>query len=312
MTSLLRHSSHQIRAASDPTTSSTCPTSLLVLFKEIVILRNHEDAILTNHHQTTMDVTPSVVTPTAPSSRQTPDVDVASQTRGLFSTGFTRNHVFVLLFLLLAFAVMPIDVPVACYVNVTIENNTPYWFRVLGKACDLSEIISHGIGVMIIMLGIFVLDPAHRRAIPRLMAGSFLSGFLAVICKSLIIRTRPRFFVPEYFANNVSESFGSWLPLLTDDTTNNVLRSFPSAHTATAVGLAIGMSWLYPHARWFFFLITLLAGCQRLIVEAHFLSDVFVGCAIGMAFSLLCVGPGHLGRLFRWIEQAEFKRPRPT
>lgn len=223
--------------------------------------------------------------------------------RVLYSTGFTRSHFVPLGFLAMALAVMPLDIPLACFVHEIRAAETPYWFRSLAKTCSLSEVISHGIGVMMVLLGVYALDREHRQVLPRLLACSFVSGLLALACKSLIVRKRPLHFTPEYLAGHVTETFGSWLPWMTDGAASNDLRSFPSAHTATAFGLAVGLSWLYPQARWFFFLIASLAACQRIVVEAHFMSDVIIGCAIGIALALLFVGPGHLGRLFAWLEQ---------
>ena len=233
-----------------------------------------------------------------------PDFGTELSRRGLYSTGFTRAHVMSLAFVLLAFVVMPMDVPVACYLHSVHTGQLPYWFCAVEKMCNLSEIISHGQGVLIVLLGIMALDRARRRSIPRLLACSLLAGLLAALCKSLIVRVRPAHFAPEYLAGHATESFGRWLPFLTDDLVGSHLKSFPSAHTATAIGLAIGLSWLYPHARWYFFVLAFLAACQRVVVEAHYISDVLAGCAVGSAFALLCTGPGHLGRLFSRLERS--------
>jgi len=234
-----------------------------------------------------------------------PEFGAESPRRGLYSTGFTRAHVMSLAFVVLAFVVMPVDVPVACYLHNMRTGQPPYWFRVVEKICNLSEIISHGQGVLIVLLGVVALDHARRRTVPRLLACSLLVGLMAALCKMFIVRVRPAQFAPEYLAGHVAESFGRWLPFLTDGPAGSQFKSFPSAHTATAIGLAIGLSWLYPHARWYFFLLVFLAACQRVVVEAHYVSDVVAGCAVGSAFALLCIGPGHLGRLFAWLERGK-------
>ena len=160
--------------------------------------------------------------------------------------------------------------------------------------------------VLLVLFGLFVLDRARFRFIPRLLSCSLLAGLLAVVCKALVVRARPSVFVSEYLAGRATESFDRWLPYLTEGVTGSPFNSFPSAHTATAIGLAIGLSWLYPHARWYFFVLAFLAACQRIVVEAHYISDILVGGAIGSAFALLCIGPGYLGRLFTWLEQSSW------
>lgn len=252
------------------------------------------------------DTSFSMLTATDCSQKPGPEWNTESSGNGLFATGFTRAHVFSLTSLLLAFCAMSLDMPLACWVHNLQITQAPYWFRVFAKLCDLSEIISHGQGVLLVLFGLFVLDRARFRFIPRLLSCSLLAGLLAVVCKALVVRARPSVFVSEYLAGRATESFDRWLPYLTEGVTGSPFNSFPSAHTATAIGLAIGLSWLYPHARWYFFVLAFLAACQRIVVEAHYISDILVGGAIGSAFALLCIGPGYLGRLFTWLEQSSW------
>jgi membrane-associated phospholipid phosphatase len=58
------------------------------------------------------------------------------------------------------------------------------------------------------------------------------------------------------------------------------LQSFPSGHTATAVGLALALSSLYPGGRRLFALLAVLAASQRVLFDAHFLSDTLVAAGI--------------------------------
>jgi membrane-associated phospholipid phosphatase len=59
------------------------------------------------------------------------------------------------------------------------------------------------------------------------------------------------------------------------------LQSLPSAHAATAVGLALALAALYPRGRWLFASFAVLAGLQRIEAQAHFASDVLAGAAVG-------------------------------
>ncbi|MBM3968035.1 MAG: phosphatase PAP2 family protein, partial [Planctomycetes bacterium] len=60
------------------------------------------------------------------------------------------------------------------------------------------------------------------------------------------------------------------------------LRSFPSGHTATAVAMAIGLSYVYPRGRVVFFFMALLASFQRLMSGAHYLSDILASVAMSV------------------------------
>ena len=75
-------------------------------------------------------------------------------------------------------------------------------------------------------------------------------------------------------------------------------RAFPSAHAASAVGLAVALSRFYPQGRPLFVGLAVLACLQRMTSGAHFLSDVLAGAAIGYLFAHACVGNGWLARRF--------------
>jgi undecaprenyl-diphosphatase len=57
--------------------------------------------------------------------------------------------------------------------------------------------------------------------------------------------------------------------------------SFPSGHTATSVAAAVILSALFPRARWFFVLFAVVIGLSRIVIDAHYLSDVLAGAAVG-------------------------------
>jgi membrane-associated phospholipid phosphatase len=70
-------------------------------------------------------------------------------------------------------------------------------------------------------------------------------------------------------------------------------QSFPSSHAATGVGLAVGLSWLYPRGWPLFVSLALLAAAQRVVSLSHFLSDTMWGAAIGVAIGTLCIRAQH-------------------
>jgi len=142
------------------------------------------------------------------------------------------------------------------------------------------EPFGNGLGVLLIVAAVHQLDPRRRWALPRVLAMSLGAGLAADLGKLLIARTRPHHFS---FQGGVADTFGSWFPFLG---TGNGDQSFPSAHTATAVGLAVALIWLYPRGRRLFATLAVLVACQRMVGNAHYLSDTLCGAAIGLWVSM--------------------------
>ncbi len=151
--------------------------------------------------------------------------------------------------------------------------------RFQGLSTDLlfmAEMFGHGLGVLLVLAVVANLDPLRRKLVPWLAACAFGGGLAADVLKLIVSRQRPRQLQLEGLSN--LETFTDFLPLISAGAGG---QSFPSAHAATAAGLAIGLTWLYPRGRTLFTLLALGVGVQRLVVGAHFLSDVLVGWAIG-------------------------------
>ena len=62
--------------------------------------------------------------------------------------------------------------------------------------------------------------------------------------------------------------------------------SFPSGHTVTAFALATAFSFLYPRLRVPAFLGAAMIGISRVVLTAHYLSDVIAGAVVGVVCSL--------------------------
>jgi membrane-associated phospholipid phosphatase len=128
------------------------------------------------------------------------------------------------------------------------------------------------------------------------LTASIGAGLLADFCKLFVARARPHSFS---FDGTVADTFQQWLPLVSG---GSGLQGFPSAHMATAVGLAIGLAWLYPRGHWFFVFLAVSAGGERVVSGNHFVSDVAWGAAVG-AFCAIGVLEG--GLLAPWFDRNE-------
>jgi membrane-associated phospholipid phosphatase len=191
----------------------------------------------------------------------------------------------------LGVAALAVDLPLARFVA---NGDVPSF---LEKLCGLSETFAHGVGILMIAAFIAVLDPAHRVAIPRIATAALGSGLLANVFKLLVARTRPHHFDLQ---SDALDSFAGWFPMLGNSSWQ---QGFPSSHAAAAAGLAIALACLYPRGRGMFPIVAALAAMQRVLAEAHFLSDVLWGLSIGCIFAPLCIYGGKLSKAFDDLEQ---------
>jgi membrane-associated phospholipid phosphatase len=167
----------------------------------------------------------------------------------------------------------------------------------LDNLVRLSEVFSHGIGAFVILVMIGVLDPRHRRELLRIGIASLGAGLVANLGKLFVARTRPYHFDRE---GDGWATFAGWFPGLEN---SSHVQSFPSAHAATAIGLAMGLSWLYPHGKWLFYAFALLAASQRIVSRNHWLSDTLWGLAIGYLLAWCCLYATTLNRTFSRFER---------
>ena len=166
----------------------------------------------------------------------------------------------------------------------------------LKKLLTIAEPFGHGLGVLVIAVTIYLLDPRRRPLLARMMVMSLGAGLTADGLKLLIVRTRPRVFS---FEGGVAETFGGWLPLFGSGSHQ---QSFPSAHAATAVGLAIALVWVYPRGRWLFASLAVLVVCQRIASGNHYLSDTVFGAAIGVLVAHGCLSNPWVAQQFERLE----------
>lgn len=136
------------------------------------------------------------------------------------------------------------------------------------------EPFGHGVGVATIIAAVWALDRDRRRMLPRLLAAAG-AGMLANVGKLLVARQRPYYWADQ--GTGLATQFVEWLPF---GGNGSIMQSFPSGHTATAVGLALGLSAMYPAGRVFFLTMGGLVAVQRVVFDAHYVSDVLAASAL--------------------------------
>jgi membrane-associated phospholipid phosphatase len=182
-----------------------------------------------------------------------------------------------------AIVAMSVDVPLAVWVR---DSRVP---SDLKRLIRLAEVFGFGGTVGLIILTATVLDRLNWRATVRLVASAFGAGLVADGVKLLVARQRPSH-APLDGATAL-DTFSTWLPALHREALSGAYghawQSFPSAHSATAAGLAVGLALLYPRGRWLFAVFAAVACWQRIDAQAHYLSDCLAGAAIGCAIAAL-------------------------
>lgn len=169
----------------------------------------------------------------------------------------------------------------------------------------LSEVVAHGYGVAAILLVLAQINPSIRRKLLRVALCAIIPGICVTLLKGIIGRHRPGSFTGE-LPNTVWDTFAGVAPgifqgdagLLFDRT----IQSFPSGHSACAVGFAIGLSWLFPRGKYCFAFFAMLALMQRVNFGAHFLSDTLAGSIVAITTIPFVFGPSKLGT---WLSKFE-------
>jgi membrane-associated phospholipid phosphatase len=200
-----------------------------------------------------------------------------------------------LLLVIIGWVVLPFDLRVARW---CLERHCP---DPLSKWFSMCEFFAHGLGVIAILASIAVLDPVRRVALPRLAIASLGAGLAANACKLVLARARPHSFS---FHGDVVDTFSHWFPWAG---AGSDLQGFPSAHMATAAGLAMGLAWLYPRGRTLFLVLAVSAGGQRVVSGDHFLSDVIWGAAVGAFCAIGVLDGGLLAPFFNRLERRKLE-----
>ncbi|CAN0446341.1 unnamed protein product, partial [Hapterophycus canaliculatus] len=197
-------------------------------------------------------------------------------------------------------AIVALTVPVLTLVDTFVAAEVDSWSlsHDVTSALELSLVFSHGTGVFLILMAIFLLAPRLRWQVPRLAALALGGGALATITKMFVLRPRPNSLNLEY-----SGLQSAWLWAFDWDLSeiasfDSSIRAFPSGNVVTATALTIGLWVMLPRGRVLF--ATIWAGVllQRLSTNSHFFSDIFGGVSIGLMWAFVCYHPKLMGTLF--------------
>lgn len=186
--------------------------------------------------------------------------------------------------------------------DVTSARHSKFLSGDFRRIITLSEIFAHGFGIAVVIYMLWVLAPDRRKWIPRLAVCAILPGVAVQGIKLFVARYRPGHYYPE-FIDQVAQT---WVGILPNGQLNfeYTSQSFPSAHAATAVGFAIGLTWLFPKCRNLFIGLAALAAFQRVFSGAHWLSDVLFGAAVSVAVCSIVFRSQRVDKAFCRLENS--------
>lgn len=108
-----------------------------------------------------------------------------------------------------------------------------------------------------------------------LIAAIVISGVICDLLKGIFGRSRPGLlFQHAYFGFYWFKFKASYW-------------SFPSGHATTSAALGMGLAMIWPRLSWLFVVLALLVAASRVLVGAHFPSDVMAGFYLGSITSIL-------------------------
>ena len=158
------------------------------------------------------------------------------------------------------------------------------FFRLITVVGDATWwLIIFVLGLSITILGLkFDVTKTHTATLQRyqsifwyLILSCLVSGVLHHILKILIGRFRPRYLF--------SQDLYGFSPLNFDIAMN----SFPSGHSQTIFSICMCLSIIYPRYVTFFLLLAVMVGISRIVLLAHFPSDVIFGAYLGIVTAIL-------------------------
>lgn len=179
---------------------------------------------------------------------------------------------------------------------------------------ELEALAQYGQGSATVLaaVAVWLLDPARRRRLIDWAAAAILVGVACVAMKMLIGRPRPLLDDPHVL-------LGPWgmhpVPVRDGEVTRTILAhawemtsrvqyalgSMPSRHTAFAAVMSAALWSMYPRLWPLALAMLALVGTMRVIVQAHYPSDVFIGAALGVSITTLCMRRFWGTRALDWL-----------
>jgi membrane-associated phospholipid phosphatase len=189
-------------------------------------------------------------------------------------------------------ALAPFDVAIAQLMYVHYPSRAAV--RVIEVAANIA---GSGWGVLILAAAAVLVDSQRWTRLSLLLTSSLGAGILVDLAKLCVSRSRPHSI--DLAAATFASTFNGLFPMFSAGSTG---QSFPSGHTATAAGMAVALGMMYPRGRWLFASMALGVAASRVVVHAHFPTDVAAGLILGVIWAWMCHS-SLCAPVFAWAEQ---------
>jgi undecaprenyl-diphosphatase len=223
-------------------------------------------------------------------SAESPSISSVSLPADLSRTALRPWSAFGLI-VLAGLSALAIDLPLS---QVMVERQV---LRPLHDVLNSIEPFGQPPAVIVVSLAVLSCGGARRGAGFRIVAGAVAPGLIVDILKLCVARVRPRHF--NDFHGAVLNTFSGAFP---GTRAGSEMQSWPSGHTAVAVGFCLALSAVFPKGRWLFRVLAALVALQRIESGAHYLSDTLFAAAIAYAVFAVVFGRGPIGRWFDRVE----------
>ncbi|MDR0327382.1 MAG: phosphatase PAP2 family protein [Planctomycetaceae bacterium] len=199
-----------------------------------------------------------------------------------------------------------IDLPIAEWCRKS--DISKFRIKELGTGRDflfLAETFGTTLGAIIVTILILELDWRKRIRLFRYFAAILSVGLIVNVIKLFVVRLRP-YGVDFDCADSVTPLNGisiDWMPWTS--AIKSVEGSFPSGHTAMAFAAFVVLSFLYPQGKRILLILASFVGIQRIMVSAHFPSDVVAGAMIGLLIGEVWTTFSPLARFCNRLERVQ-------
>lgn len=191
-------------------------------------------------------------------------------------TSKKQFYITVATFLAILYCYLYIDQSTAWWVHTHVSSQYRELFKIITEFGDSTYYLI-GFALLFFLFRFLWKKSSLERISLFLFASVASSGIVADIVKVIAGRYRPS----ELLAQGLY-GFDFWH-------VDRALTSFPSGHTTTAFTLAAAITYLWPKTGIIMWPIALLIGISRIMIGAHYPSDVIGGVFVGIFSTLIVI-----------------------
>ena len=182
---------------------------------------------------------------------------------------FLLGSIVILLFTIISYNYFDLDIA------IYFKNSYPtflYIFKLITK-------LGYSTWILITSILVFLIYRKTKKNLSQkalfIFSSVAISGLIVDVLKIIFSRARPKlYFAEDLYAFHFLEF-----------KTKAAYYSFPSGHSSTALSFAFALSMLFPKYRVELLLIGVVVAFSRVVVTAHYLSDILAGGLIGIFIS---------------------------